>query len=61
MRGHTKHPTMHSAAGGYPLERLERLKIVIERRHGGGQPVIKRRTTAFHLRGRARLLRARMS
>jgi integrase len=38
-------------ASGYPLERLERLKIVIERHHGGGQPAIKHSTTAFHLRG----------
>lgn len=36
---------------GYPLERLERLKIVIEQHHGGGQPAIKPSTLAFHLRG----------
>jgi hypothetical protein len=33
-------------ASGYPLERLERLKIVIERDHGGGQPAIKDSTMA---------------
>jgi hypothetical protein len=33
-------------ASGYPLERLERLKIVIERDHGGGQPAIKHSTMA---------------
>ncbi|HEY0411691.1 MAG TPA: hypothetical protein VGD66_00945 [Allosphingosinicella sp.] len=38
-------------ASGYPLERLERLKIVIERHHGGGQPAIKHSTMALHLRG----------
>jgi integrase len=38
-------------ASGHPLERLERLKIVIERHHGGGQPAIKHSTMAFHLRG----------
>ena len=38
-------------ASGYPLERLERLKIVIEQHHGGGQPAIKHSTLAFHLRG----------
>jgi hypothetical protein len=37
-------------ASGYPLERLERLKIVIEQHHGGGQPAIKHSTMAFHLR-----------
>ena len=37
-------------AAGYPLERLERLKIVIEQHHGGGQPAIKPGTCAFHLR-----------
>jgi integrase len=37
-------------AEGYPLERLERLKIVIEQHHGGGQPAIKHSTMAFHLR-----------
>ncbi|HEX8125169.1 MAG TPA: site-specific integrase [Allosphingosinicella sp.] len=37
-------------ASGYPLERLERLKIVIEQHHGGGQPAIKYSTMAFHLR-----------
>jgi integrase len=36
-------------ASGYPLERLERLKIVIQRHHGGGQPAIKHSTMAFHL------------
>jgi hypothetical protein len=36
-------------AAGYPLERLERLKIVIERHHGGGQPAIKHSTMAYHL------------
>lgn len=35
---------------GYPLERLERLKVVIEQHHGGGQPAIKPGTCAFHLR-----------
>jgi integrase len=38
-------------ASGYPLDRLERLKIVIEQHHGGGQPAIKQSTLAFHLRG----------
>jgi integrase len=37
-------------ASGYPLERLKRLKIVIEQHHGGGQPAIKHSTMAFHLR-----------
>jgi integrase len=37
-------------ASGYPLERLERLKIVIEQHHGGGQPAIKQNTLAYHLR-----------
>jgi hypothetical protein len=37
-------------AAGYPLERLERLKIVIEQHHRGGQPAIKPGTCAFHLR-----------
>lgn len=37
-------------ASGYPLERLERLKIVIAQHHGGGQPAIKHSTMAFHLR-----------
>ena len=37
-------------AARYPLERLERLKIVIEQHHSGGQPAIKPGTCAFHLR-----------
>jgi hypothetical protein len=37
-------------ASGYPLERLERLKIVIQQHHGGGRPAIKHSTMAFHLR-----------
>ncbi len=37
-------------ASGYPLERLERLKIVIAQHHGGGQPAIKHSTMAIHLR-----------
>jgi integrase len=37
-------------AAGYPLERLERLKVVIEQHHSGGQPAIKPGTCAFHLR-----------
>jgi integrase len=37
-------------ASGYPLERLERLKIVIEQHHGGGQSAIKQNTLAYHLR-----------
>ena len=37
-------------ASDYPLERLERLKIVIEQHHGGGQPAIKQNTLAYHLR-----------
>ncbi|MGA9580797.1 MAG: tyrosine-type recombinase/integrase [Allosphingosinicella sp.] len=37
-------------AAGYPLERLERLKVVIEQHHNGGQPAIKPGTCAFHLR-----------
>lgn len=37
-------------ASGFPLERLERLKIVVEQHHGGGQPAIKHSTLAFHLR-----------
>ena len=36
---------------GYPLERLERLKIVIAQHLGGGQPAIKHSTLAVHLRG----------
>ncbi|MEA3040889.1 MAG: hypothetical protein QOC65_378, partial [Sphingomonadales bacterium] len=37
-------------ASGYPLERLERLKIVVEQHHGAGQPAIKPNTLAYHLR-----------
>lgn len=37
-------------AAGYPHERLERLKAVIEQHHSGGQPAIKPSTCAFHLR-----------
>lgn len=37
-------------ASCYSLERLERLKIVIEQHHGGGQPAIKQNTLAYHLR-----------
>jgi len=37
-------------AAGYPLERLERLKIATAPHHRGGQPAIKPGTCAFHLR-----------
>jgi integrase len=37
-------------ASGYPLERLERLKIVVEQHHAVGQPAIKQNTLAYHLR-----------
>jgi integrase len=37
-------------ASGYPLERLERLKIVIGQHHCSGQSAIKHSTMAFHLR-----------
>lgn len=37
-------------ATGYPLERLERLKIVISQHHDIGQPAIKHSTMDFHLR-----------
>lgn len=37
-------------ASDYPLERLERLKIVVEQHHGGGQPAIKQNTLVYHLR-----------
>jgi integrase len=36
-------------ASDYSLERLERLKIVIEQHHGSGQPAIKQNTLSFHL------------
>jgi integrase len=37
-------------AAGYPVERLERLKVLIAQHHSGGQPAIKPSTCAFHLR-----------
>jgi integrase len=38
-------------APGWSLQRLERLKLLIEQHHEVGQPAIKHSTMAFHLRG----------
>ncbi len=38
-------------ASGWALDRLERLKLVIEQHHEVGQPAIKHSTLHFHLRG----------